>query len=226
MGFIEQDSIKTAISGIRHFHHYLQKTGTAREHIGIDAGDTIADSDIRQASAARESSRLDVGNTVGDDDVGQTGAARERKTPNTGNTIRDDNAGHAGATRERAKSDTGDPITDGNLGQDIAVAERITLDAGNGGWDGVVPCFSGWEFDKYCLVLIEQDPIKTAISRIHRIHRYLQRASTFIECIVPDTGDAAGDNDTGQAGAVTERIVLYAGNTVGDSVEPCFCWWT
>ena len=36
------------------------------------------------------------------------------------------------------------------------------------------------------------------------------------ERIVPDAGDAVGDRDAGQAGAVIERMVSDAGDAVGD----------
>ena len=42
------------------------------------------------------------------------------------------------------------------------------------------------------------------------------------ERIVPDAGDAVGDRDAGQAGAVIERIVPDAGDAVGDRVASGF----
>src|SRR2546425_347375 len=42
------------------------------------------------------------------------------------------------------------------------------------------------------------------------------------ERMVPDTGDAVGDRDAGQAGATTERIVPDAGDGVWDRVASGF----
>ena len=44
----------------------------------------------------------------------------------------------------------------------------------------------------------------------------LVRLVAVIERDVPDTGDAVGNRDAGQAGAVIERLRPDAGDTIGD----------
>ena len=54
--------------------------------------------------------------------------------------------------------------------------------------------------------LVEQHSIHTAIKRILRCHRYRCQVEAT-ERIIPNAGDAAGNGDAGQAGAVEERPI-------------------
>lgn len=129
---------------------------------------------------------------------------------------RDRNAGKARTVNERIASDKSDTVGNRHAGQFVAAIEGHASDICDPVGDRVPFRYSCRAFNQNGLVLIEQDPIHTAINRIGYMNRYVSQTGAEIERRFPDISDASGDRNAGQVGAYTERIVPDAGDVGAD----------
>ena len=104
---VEQNPIHAGIYRIVGIDVNRFQAGAARERVGPDAFDAVANRHAGQAGAARERGGLDAGDAVGDRHAGQTGATPERGDPDAGDAVGDRHAGQAGAASERVVPDAG-----------------------------------------------------------------------------------------------------------------------
>jgi len=66
------------------------------------------------------------------------------------------------------------------------------------------------------LVLVKQYPVRAAIRHISRVYVDTRQTGAAGECRDLDAGDAGGDGDGGEGGAVVKRAVADAGDTGGN----------
>jgi hypothetical protein len=66
------------------------------------------------------------------------------------------------------------------------------------------------------LTFIEQHSIYATIGRVYRIHGYRLKTGAALERIVPDTGNAIGNDNTSQARTAIESVTANANNIIGD----------
>ena len=138
-------------------------------------------------------------------DVCQAGAVSERIIPKACDTAGNCDAGQAGAFIERHFSNALDAAWDRDAGQAHTKRERIVPDVGDTVWNRIgCSDFACRVLDEHGLALVEQDPSNTDIGWIICSHRYCGQSTTPSERRVPDTGDAAGNSNAGQA-TVKER---------------------
>ena len=129
LGFVEQDSVQTAIVHIFCLNHHIGQ-GVGFEGSGADGGDAVGNCDVGQATIF-ERTAPDSGNTIWERHAGQARAPAERSTPDVGNAVWDRQAVQTDAKIERRLLDASNAIGDGDVGKAVAACKRAGPNGGH-----------------------------------------------------------------------------------------------